>query len=1307
MAPVVECQAAGDVDTVELTGRCPTVNIDVNGRQLRAIIDTGSEVTTVTERWVQENLQHADLHPLTHLTLRAANGLEIPYSGVVMADLKLLGQTCQNVPVLVVRDTGDPSTRKRKDDIPALVGMNVLGKLNSFLDRLGIVPPVLQPAVREIRLEQTSARGVARVAGRSLIPARSLTTVRITGVQQPLRHLLASPLAQPLPRGLLLIPTLVQGDTTQRCVRVANLSEEDCILPPRTPVAVLHAVESIESDEGVQITATCSEMTVTREQSTAERTPPDTVPCPAFDGTDRQRARLQALLDKYAHSFAQDDNDLGYTDAVQHRIPTVDDVPVAQPYRSIPPNQLQEVKEHIKGLLAQKAITESYSPYAAPVVLVRKKDGSLRLCIDYRRLNAKTVGDAYPLPRIQESFDALVGAQYFSTLDLASGYHQIAMDPRDQHKTAFSTPFGLYEYTRMPMGLVSAPATFQRLMQATVADFAFQFLLVYLDDLLVYSTTFDQHLEHLERLLQRVTETGLKLKLSKCQFLRRQVTYLGHTISADGVSCEAGKIDAVQSWPTPKTTTEVRSFLGFASYYRRFISGFAKLAGPLHDLVSEGSKNTKRKTTNVSSLWGPKHQEAFESLKRALTTAPVLGYADFTKPFILETDASHDGLSAILSQEQEGKQRVIAYASRRLRPSEKNTASYSSMKLEFLAMKWAISEKFRHYLLGARFTVVTDNNPLTYFRTAKLGALEQRWASQLAQFDFDIKYRPGKINPADALSRLPIDSAAEPPSTSMPPEIGVVHEVWCEQQESDVVPDVSAPGNATVPERLVDKTEPATEILPRLSTSDLEQLQRQDTVIGQVLAAWPAKPKTDLKERPLQVLVRQYPRLFLQAGVLYRQVADQQLGHLEQLVLPSALRPDILAALHDNMGHQGYERTMELLRTRVYWPGMYGEAKSYVSDCERCTMGRRPILHTTSSHLLASRPLEILAIDFTKLESASDGRDNVLVLTDVFSKFSQAIPTRDQQAITVAQVLVRDWFQRYGVPERIHSDQGRDFESKLVKELCAIYNIKKTRTTPYHPQGNAQCERFNRSMHDLLRTLPPDQKTRWPRHLPALVQAYNNTPHASTGFSPHYLLFGQEPRLPVDHLLGQTTPAAVGPVDWVRQHRQRLHEAHARALTHLQQAAEERSKVTDQGAADHPLNVGDFVYLRNRVLGRNKIQDRWRPELHVVTARPFPGIHVYAVRLLSGGPERTINRGDLLPAQTPFGIAPEAPPEGIPVPPEPQYPDRGDFWLGWVPHDAPDQVAAAVQAVEDPAEDPPVRRSTRANRGQRPRAYSP
>ena len=760
-----------------------------------------------------------------------------------------------------------------------------------------------------------------------------------------------------------MVPTLISSDPYSRFVRVANLSDEDVLLPARTPVAVLQAIDSVDSTD-IQFTVGVNELVVSRETvwRSADSAPADHVPCPDFDGTSSQRKRLQELLTKHAAGFIKDKQDLGYTEAVHHRLRTTDSIPVAQPYRRIPPHQLQEVQEHIKGLLAQNVIVESHSPYAAPVVIVRKKDGGIRLCVDYRRLSAKTVGDAYPLPRIQESFDALVGAQFFWTLDLASGYHQIAMHSDDQHKTAFVTPMGLFEYTRMPMGLSSAPATFQRLMQSTMSDFIFQLLLVYLDDLLVYSKTFGEHLAHLDRLLQRIIDAGLKLKMDKCQFLRRQVHYLGHAISAEGVSCEAGKVEAVKNWPVPATTTALRSFLGFASYYRRFIQGFSKIAGPLHDLVAKGNARHKKKGADISKLWDQQHQKAFEELKTALTTAPVLEFAEFTKPFILETDASHDGLSAILSQDQDGQRQVLAYASRRLRPTEKNQANYSSMKLEFLALKWAITEKFRHYLLGAEFDVFTDNNPLVHFRTAPLGALEQRWAAQLAQFHFTVKYRPGKSNPADALSRMPPDFHPEASSSPMPPEVAVAQELACEHQSIATAPPVtSLPADA--PAKAPEGCPP---VSPSLSSARLRECQLSDGTIGPVLASWPAKPKP--QSRPQRDLLQQHPRLFLKDGVLYRRLQDPQRGTVEQLVLPSTLKPDVLASLHDNMGHQGLDRTTELLRARVYWPGMFGEVRSYIHACQRCTMGRKPATNTTSGHLIASRPLEVLAIDFTKLD---------------------------------------------------------------------------------------------------------------------------------------------------------------------------------------------------------------------------------------------------------------------------------------------------------------------------------------------------
>ena len=312
---------------------------------------------------------------------------------------------------------------------------------------------------------------------------------------------------------------------------------------------------------------------------------------------------------------------------------------------------------------------------------------------------------------------------------------------------------------------------------------------------------------------------------------------------------------------------------------------------------------------------------------------------------------------------------------------------------------------------------------------------------------------------------------------------------------------------------------------------------------------------------------------------------------------------------------------------------MVQEIEKWCRDCGRCTMAKEPAkkLHPVMGNLLATRPLEVLAIDF----ATSDGRENVLVMTDVFTKFVQAIPTKDQKARTVARVLVKEWFVRFGVPARIHSDQGRNFESSLIRELCAIYGVEKSRTTPYHPQGNGQCERFNRTMHDRLKTLPPERKRRWPEFLPELVYAYNATTHSSTGFSPYYLLFGRDPRLPVDSLLGD----AVGPgtevrgdVDeWVTEHQQRLGEAMELAGQHLEKEALGRSRIMNRKAQDTGLPVGRRVFLRNRVLGRNKIQDAWGPTPYKVVARPDPKGNVYVIQQADGlGPKKVVHRTDLL-----------------------------------------------------------------------------
>lgn len=683
-------------------------------------------------------------------------------------------------------------------------------------------------------------------------------------------------------------------------------------------------------------------------------------------------------------------------------------------------------------------------------------------------------------------------------------------------------------------------------------------LLLYLDHVVVFSSTVDEHLRRLDLVLDRFQKEGLKAKLEKCHFFQQQVQYLGHVVSAAGVSTDPKKIATVADWVTPSTVSELRSFLGFASYYRRFVEGFAKLASPLHKVVADltGKRNRRGQGVALRDAWTPQCEHSFRQLKEKLVSSPVLAYANFDLPFILEVDASHDGLEAVLSQEQDGKVRPIAYASRSLHPAEKN---YSSMKLEFLAMKWAMTDKFREYLLGHKCMVWTDNNPLSHLSTAKLGATEQCWVAELAVFDYAVRYRPGRSNGnADALSRQhpsqgEVATCPARPGTSVPETVqGVVRETASMVQHA-----ISA-----APER---------------STDILIALQKADPVIHAVLLFLQQRRMPGHVERQglhpaVLGLLRQWDRLTLRTGLLYRTHQRPDGGEwVYQLVLPESLREEVFQLLHTHHGHQGIERTTELIRQRCYWPGMSTVIKEWCQTCERCSVAKntQPQVRAPMGHLLASRPNEILAIDFSFLEPARDGREQVLVLTDVFSKFTQVVPTRDQRASTVADVLTKEWFYKYGVPARLHSDQGRSFESTIIQQLCELYGIRKSRTTPCHPQGNGQCERFNRALHDLLRTLSAEQKHRWPEYLQQALFSYNTTPHQTTGQSPFLLMFGREPQLPVDFLLGRVEEPTSGEVcNWVREHQRRLQVAVENARERMKQAATRRKDRADQRAQE-------------------------------------------------------------------------------------------------------------------------------------------
>lgn len=508
---------------------------------------------------------------------------------------------------------------------------------------------------------------------------------------------------------------------------------------------------------------------------------------------------------------------------------------------------------------------------------------------------------------------------------------------------------------------------------------------------------------------------------------------------------------------------------------------------------------------------------------------------------------------------------------------------------------------------------------MTYLQSkSKLKAVKQRWAAELASFNFKIEYRAGKHNTnADALSRIrwqrtcgcsaeEKEDAGIGATENTPPTAEMLAGIVGTTR----VPETVRLGLLEEAIRVEELgvTKPADECaeqatsLPSIPRDQIAALQQKDPAVARLrhylkLKRKPSRDERKQETREALQLVSYLNDITEKNGVLCRTVRNNDGQPKQLLVVPCAMRSEVLKAAHNDFGHQGPERTEQVVRRRCWWPGMNAEVKRWISECERCAVAKGPYLtaRTPMGSILATKPLEVLAMDFTQLEPASDGRENVLVLTDVFPKFTVTIPTRDQKAVTVAKVLIREWFMVYGVPQRLHSDQGRSFEAEVIKELCTIYGIKKSRTPPYHPEGNGQCERFNRTLHELLRTLPAVKKRRWPEHLKELCYAYNATPHSTTGYSPFYLMFGRDPRLPIDRLVEMEETQDHQPSTWITKHQTELRDAHQRAAARLAKEADTRKKRFDRHSRTRvpPIEVGHRVLVRDRTIrGRNKIQDR-------------------------------------------------------------------------------------------------------------------
>lgn len=992
-----------------------------------------------------------------------------------------------------------------------LIGMRGMSKAN-LLVRPNLVTASGQPLTMVDHIEATVQIGQLRVRHNFLV-VESLVTPAILGTDFLQKHGLtldftATPVA-----------VYQQGNElykTESSEEVKLVWEAECQARKKRIAA------TVIEDEGAEAAEEC---TVPRFGGPA-----------TYDFPKCQVDTFTSLINEYSDLFKTIP---GSTTLAQHYIPTTGP-PTRVPPRRIPAHYVQEVEQQIEEMLTQGIIEESSSPWMAPAVFVRKKTGELRLCVDYRELNKKTTKDAYPLPLPDEVQDRLAGAKIFSTLDLQCGYWQMPINPSDREKTAFcpGPGMGLFQFCRMPFGLTGAPSSFQRLMNQIFRGLPF--VTTYIDDVLVHSATEKEHMDHLRQVFQRLREAGLTLRGRKCHIAMRQVRYLGHVFSASGMSPDQEKIQAVREWPVPTNATEVRQFLGLASYYRRYIHQFANIAKPLNVLTQK----------NTPFTWSSECEASFNTLKQKLTQAPILAYPAFHRnagPFVLETDASAVGLGAVL--EQDGH--VIAYASRSLNTAEQH---YSVIQKECLAIVFALKQ-FRHYLLGRPFKLVTDHAPLQWLSAQKMEGMLCRWALAMQEYSFCIEYRRGSLNSnADALSRR-------------------------------------------VPHTAVSA---ATQIQSKNTKDELRQAQQNDTIVRKLAEALKHPNRCPSgkiwKSPPLSRYRQLWPQLTVVDGVVCRKYTpDPTKETITVPIVPTSLRNSVLIRSHDvpSAGHQGVERTLDHVRREGYWVNMAKDAERHCRECTKCQEAKLPApVRAPLTSIPVGRPWQMVAVDVLEVPVSYNGNRYLLVIQDYFTKWAEAIPMRDQTAARITAELVKV-FSVLGIPEVLHSDQGQNFESTILKETLQAFGIAKSRTTAYHPQGDGMVERLNRSLLQLLRLYVDKQPADWERYLPLVLYAYRTAVHSSTGVSPFQLMFGRQPKSSdFDHQLAFDVSSYQGHLQ------AKIAELRDLVETNLAEAAAHQKTTYDKHSIGRTFKVGDLVWLSVPTAG--KLDPRWEGNWKII-----------------------------------------------------------------------------------------------------------
>ena len=1119
----------------------PTLKVMINNKIVIMLLDTGAHVSVIPKSLIPESVDLTQGH--SGRLVRAFGGQEIELEGPVCLPIHICGLNIVHPFYYLDSET------------PIIGGY----------DLLSAAMLVINPYAQEVW---------------SMHPAASERVPWQKATEE---------YRQSSPSGLGINPIEASNDApisdtgSETCPKVLN--PEAPTFNPKPP-GITH-VENVEDDLPVHVNI-LYESTIANTHLTSD--------------VDRQ---FKDILHKHEQTFAADSTDLGYCSLLEHDIDTGDSPPIKQSPRRPPLSAGDAETEIIDDMLAAGVIEPSTSEWASPVCLVKKLDGSYRFCIDYRRVNAVSRKDAFPVPDIQDALDSLRGARWFATIDLLSGYWQLGLTDRAKERSAFCTRRGLSQFRRMPFGLSGAPATFCRLMSIVLRDHIGVICLCYLDDVIVFAKTQQELLERLDLIFTRLSEYGLKIKPSKCVLFRTEIQFLGHLVTASGVQPLPDKVAAIKDWPTPRCLRDVRAFYGLIGYYRKFVAGFATIAEPLTRLTKKGTK----------FVWTDEADTAFRKLKECMLEVPTLAFPYPDRPCILDTDSSDVAYGSVLSQIVDGQERPIAFFSRVMSAAQQN---YCATRRELLAVIASL-QHFRHYLLNVSVILRTDHHSLKWLKTFKKPeGILARWIETLSEFDITIEHRPGRIHSnADGLSRQHCKQC------------------WGKAAKEPWIDELERANECTDPLGLH-----TVQLQPELSDETVKELQNDDLALGPI-RSWldtNYEPKTDdLRQLPPEgrKIWTQRDSLTVVNDVLIRQTDDRN-----QLLVPDALRRRLFDNAHSGplAAHLGPDRTLAQLRPHYYWPGMTKDVTNWCRACDTCARSRGPPprAHANMQKIIAAAPMDLVAVDILSgLPTASDGSTCILVAVDYFTKWAEAYALPNEEAATCMNALYQGFFSRFGLPTQLHSDQGRNFESKLVSELARLTGIRRTRTTPFHPRSDGQTERMNRTILAMLRATAQEHPENWPEKLPTILSAYRMTPHRTTGASPNQAMLGRETRQPVTLIAAPPEEIMEPEIPYNIKLRDNMRDAHIRVRKSTNISAKTQKSHFDAKVKAITFRENQLVWLywpRPLVkMQKKKLTQLWAGPYRILS---FKSDVVADIQHIKTNKRQTVHVDRLIPCHT-------------------------------------------------------------------------